>query len=48
VDAGGDPGPSLSGLGPLDGLVHGSAIEPFTGQTYTALAATTSTIKAKK
>jgi hypothetical protein len=37
-----------AGLGPLDGLVHGSAIEPFTGQTYTALAATTSTIKAKK
>lgn len=36
------------GLGPLDGVVHGSGIDPFTGQTYAALNNTSSTLKAKK
>lgn len=37
------------GLTPLvDGLVHGSAVDPYTGATYAVLGATTSTLRAKK
>ncbi len=33
---------------PLAGIVHGSGIDPFTGQTYTALLNTSAVVKAKK
>jgi phage baseplate assembly protein V len=33
---------------PTDGLVHGSAIEPFTGSTYFVLQSTSAHIRAKK
>jgi hypothetical protein len=36
------------GLGPNDGVVHGSGIDPFTGISYTALGNTSSVVKAKK
>ena len=36
------------GLGPLDGLVHGSGVDPLTGLTYTALGNTSAVVKAKK
>lgn len=34
--------------GPLDGVVHGSGIDPWTGQTYTALQNASAVVKAKK
>lgn len=36
------------GLGALDGVVHGSGIDPFTGLTYTALGNASAVVKAKK
>lgn len=37
-----------AGLGATDGVVHGAGIDPFTGQTYTALNNTSSKLRAKK
>lgn len=37
-----------AGLGANDGVVHGAGIDPFTGQTYTALQSTSARLKAKK
>ena len=36
------------GLGPTDGVVHGAGIDPFSGESYTNLNNTSSTLKAKK
>lgn len=37
-----------SSAGPLDGVVHGSGIDPFTGANYTALQNTSNVVKAAK
>ena len=34
--------------GPLDGIVHGQGIDPFTGQSYTALGNTSDIVRAAK